>query len=174
MLPGAGGDLQRLQWSLGAHALAEHRQDGLLVPLGGGGVQHRATGSPAEEMSSCVVSGVPEALQLPSDPELRQRRLNNQQPPYTHTHTVHLRIFCFVFFRVTKRSTSASAHVTRSSPNGRSGRADLSFSHAPPNETAHLMFVDGFVFYYSEENRRPVRVKQFVTFFSRTFFTRFK
>lgn len=30
------------------------------------------------------------------------------------------------------------------------------------------MFVDGFVFYYSEENRRPVRVKQFVTFFSRT------
>lgn len=42
MLPGAGGDLQSLQVSPGVHALPEHRQDGLLVPLRGGGAQHLA------------------------------------------------------------------------------------------------------------------------------------
>lgn len=53
MLPGTGGDLQSLQGSLGAHVLQEHRQDGLLVPLGSGGAQHRAKAR--VKVSSCAV-----------------------------------------------------------------------------------------------------------------------
>lgn len=42
MLPGSGGDLQRLQGSPGVQVLQQHGQDGLLVPLRGGGAQHLA------------------------------------------------------------------------------------------------------------------------------------
>lgn len=42
MLSGPGGDLQSLQGSPRVHGVPEHRQDGLLVPLRGGGAQHRA------------------------------------------------------------------------------------------------------------------------------------
>ena len=42
VLAGAGGDLQSLQGSVGAHAAPEHRQDGLLVPLRSRRAQHRA------------------------------------------------------------------------------------------------------------------------------------
>lgn len=42
MLPGTRGDLQSLQRFPGVHALSEHRQDVPLVPVRGGGAQHRA------------------------------------------------------------------------------------------------------------------------------------
>lgn len=53
MLPCTGGDLQSLQVSLGIHAPPEHRQDGLLVPLRGGGAQHRA--KPRVKLSSYAI-----------------------------------------------------------------------------------------------------------------------
>lgn len=64
VLSGTGGDFQRVQRSVGGHAVPQNLQDGLLVPVCRGGAQHRVHG---RRHAAARAEQFPEPLQVGQD-----------------------------------------------------------------------------------------------------------